>query len=302
MSANLSEKDLTLREWSEKTRDWTQEIFRECSKHFNSEILGTQNQRIVLWQLYASCHSTAESALLLVYYGRLWDADVLVRSVVEGTLKFVFLTLGTPKEREQKFEEFDTHFAAIGAIKKHSRIETLLSDLEHPDEAQWRPFKEILLSKQEQAALQAKYPRKFRQELEQKWSFAEISACLVRSKAKGFEKLGKLMFNYGMSSHVAHQDIDGIGIVWERNNRDEHRRSAVELAHAGRLVGDVAIMAFARTLAIFELCGMGKSPLKGHIRKIEPLWEETAKAEQYFHYVEYGTPLDKPLKQKLKTD
>src|SRR5207253_1207493 len=100
-----------------------------------------------------------------------------------------------------------------------------------------------------------------RQRIEHRWSFAEICQSLKRS-GEGLDKFGHMLFNYGMSSHIAHQDIDGIGMVWDRNQRCDKRRSAVELAHAARLVSDVSVMSLLRLKMILTRCGCDYGPLK----------------------------------------
>lgn len=274
--------------WSSEMSFWIADVIDICRSTLGPDGKLDDRTKLVLWQLAASCHSTSESALLLVGNVRLWDADVLARSVVEGTLKFVFLTIGNKTDRAQKIKEFDDDFAAFGQLKKHQRIEEFLSVVGNPDADEWRPFRELLLKPEILAELKRKYPKKFRQQIEQKWSFSEISASLKKSKIQGVELFGHLLFNYGMSSHVAHQDTDGIGMVWDRNNRDTRRREAVELAHGARLVSDISVMAWLRAYALFELTGLDKTPLKALNEKLKTLHKETAQAAKSFHEVEYG--------------
>ena len=50
----------------------------------------SNNDRVTLSYLGGASTRTTESALLLCAYGQLWDAEMLVRSVVEGSLKTPF--------------------------------------------------------------------------------------------------------------------------------------------------------------------------------------------------------------------
>src|SRR5579864_8176641 len=56
--------------------------------------------------LALSCHSTSESTLFLVSAHRYWDAEILLRSVLEGTYKYIYLTMGEPAEREQRAHDY----------------------------------------------------------------------------------------------------------------------------------------------------------------------------------------------------
>lgn len=285
----LSPVQTRLLRWASQMSFWIADV-----TDLSRPILGSEGQlekrtKLVLWQLTASCHSTSESALLLIGNGRLWDADILVRSVVEGTLKFVFLTIGDHVDRAQKLKEFDDDLSELGRLRRHKRLEEFLAVVENPDADEWRPFREMLLTPEAVAQLQRDYPRKNRQLIEQKWSFAEICRAIKRSNVRGIDLLGHLLFNYGMSSHVSHQDIDGIGMVWDRNGRSVRRREAVEFAHGARLVGDISIMAWLRTFALFELTGTEKTPLKALNEKLTEFHEEAAEAQRHFHDVEYET-------------
>jgi hypothetical protein len=96
-----------------------------------------------------------------------------------------------------------------------------------------------------------------------------------------------MLYNYGMSSHIAHQDIDGIGMVWDRNGRDEVRRTAVELSHAGRMISEVAIMALLRAKALFKFWNIESSTIKSLYEDYQSLIEETKAAHKHFHDIEY---------------
>jgi hypothetical protein len=290
MPHSLPEVQTQLLKWTGETSILIGDIFDAVSKRFTEQCFPDRQEGLVLWQLQASCHATAESALILVANVRLWDADVIIRSVVEGTLKFVFLTLGSDAERKMKLTQFDIAFAEIGQLKRHNRLEQFLSAVGDADADEWRSFREMLLSKDRLAELQAKYPKKVRHSVEHRWSFGEICQSLRRSGIEGVGQLGHMMFNYGMSSHVAHQDIDGIGMVWDRNGRSDERRAAVELAHGARLISDVAVMSWLRAHALFKRCGCDNTPLKEFGKRLAQLHVKTAAAADNFHQVEYGTP------------
>lgn len=297
----LRPTQVQLLRWSSEMSFWIASIIDICRPALGPDGTLDRQTKLVFWQLIASCHSTSESALLLVGNGRLWDADVLVRSVVEGTLKFVFLTLGNDLERARKLKEFDDDFAAFGQLKRHQRIEKFLGVVENPGADEWRPLRDLLLKPKNLAELKQKYPKQTRQRVDQKWSISEICASLSLSGIQGINLLGHLLFNYGMSSHVAHQDIDGIGMVWDRNGRETRRREAVELAHGGRLVSDISVMAWLRAHALFELTGLDRTPPNALNQKLKTLHNETAKAQKHFNEIEYGNKSKSEMKSSGQT-
>ena len=286
----VSDTQEQLAAWSSEASRIVGDIFDEASHRFSAECFPDRNEGVTLWQLQASSHTSGESALLLVANVRLWDADVLVRSVVEGSLKFTFLLIGDEAERKQKLHEFADVLFEISALKRNSRVEEILNGLDDPNADEWRPFREMLLSPESIAAIKTKYPRDTRRVIEQRWSFGAICSSLRRSGTPGLSQLGHMMYNYGMSSHVAHQDSVGIGMVWERNGRNRERRGAVELAHGARLVTDVCIMSWLRARMLFKRCGLDVSLLKPLYERVEDLHRRTKPAMEYFDSVEYGPP------------
>lgn len=79
----------------------------------------------VLKQLAISCSQTSESALLLISYEHLWDAEILVRSVIEGTLKYAFLCVGSENELLEKVQEYWEDLPEITRMKRHGRVQAL---------------------------------------------------------------------------------------------------------------------------------------------------------------------------------
>lgn len=207
----------------------------EASRHF-----------FLLRTLLDSCHLTSESVLILIGNNKIWDADILTRAVFEGTIKFVFLSYGSPEEVNQKITEYYEILPQIARLKRHHRLSILLEAQENPQADEWKPFRDLLLSKVEREAIASRYPRKMRQCLEEKWSFHRLLRALDDSNIQELRYSSHLFYNYGMSSHILHQDADGVGMILDRNNRSEERKNAVELAHASRILNDMMSMNLMR--------------------------------------------------------
>jgi len=63
------------------------EYFDFAKPYIDKEFRGLELKvRFVSAQLFIDCHLTSESILLLVRAEKEWDAELLARSVVEGTL------------------------------------------------------------------------------------------------------------------------------------------------------------------------------------------------------------------------
>lgn len=127
-------------------------------KHWTPEEQGT------LGELLAASARSSESALHLCVYGKLWDADVISRCVVEGSLKFIYL-LQSREHFKQRYQEYANDLFQIGLFKDHKRVESLLAVLPDPDAAQWQPFRDLLLTPSTLDSTNKRYGRVKRREL-----------------------------------------------------------------------------------------------------------------------------------------
>lgn len=241
----------------------------------------------VLKQLAISCNQTSESALLLISYERLWDAEVLVRSVLEGTLKYAFLCIGSDAERDEKVKEYWEDLPEITRMKRHRRASEILDMVDNPSAVEWRSLKDLLVDSAELDSLRVKYPRSLRQKLEQKWSFNEIIRELQNSGVAGFEMLVGLTYTYGISSHIIHQDGDAIGIIWDRRRREIERRTAIELAHGAREISDLLSMAFFRALVTYKMHNTDTKPVIALYDSYQGLHKELNSAIKEWGRIEY---------------
>ncbi len=221
------------------------------SNYFNKDLDISENHRYILKQLPISCQSTSESSLVLIASVRLWDNEMLLRSIMEGTIKFVYLTLGTTEERESKINEFWEILPAISEIKRTKRAKTLIDSLPEQLNSHMGFIKDIILDDEIIGELEKKYPRKFRKELEQRWSYSEIVKKLSQHPLYG--NLNGMFHSYGIGSQLIHQDADAINLLIDHNCRETDRREAKELAHGCRQISDIITFAAMRYFAYSKL-------------------------------------------------
>ena len=247
--------------------------------------------RFVSAQLFIDCHLSSESVLLLVQAQKEWDADLISRAVMEGSLKFAYMLHGNSDEMKAKVEEYWNLLPQFFAIKRSERVKRVLEDLDNPDDPEWRPFRDIILNPAEIEQVRQRYPRQQRQMLEERWSFSGICRTFSQTKDAGLRMFVHLAHGYGMSSHLLHKDGDGIGMVWERYKRDPEQQAAVKLGHSARVVSDVCTFAKLRLLSLLRACEQHRpaeliSKIEGRYEAL--LFAELAKASRHFTEVEYG--------------
>lgn len=211
--------------------------------------------------LLTSTARASESALLLCAYGQLWDAEVLARAVLEGTLKFAYLVQNR-ESFEARHAEYAQDLFAIAQMKDHLKCVELLAAVRDPDEPRWQPIKDRLIDDEELAELRTMYDRAHRRELENRWGFTGLVGELSGSGDKLFRDLGGLAHTYSMASHVAHMDMIGASMPLDRDLRSDDRRESIHFAHEGRLIGDIFIFLYFRLVVGYRYVGADPAPLR----------------------------------------
>jgi hypothetical protein len=235
---------------------------------------------------------TSESALLLIENARVWDAEMLVRSVLEGTYKFAFMCVHDDVERDLRVQEYYSDLPDIDRIKKHERVAALLDDVEDPDCNECRPFHDLLLTDEELSSLRQRYPRKLRQALEQRWAFFPLAQALSGSEVPGADAVTRMLHGYGMSSHLLHQDGNAVAMVWEREHRSDERNKAISLTHGARELSDLLNLAIFRAVAAYHLKRMDPTPIFRVANEYKLFAQDLDRAYAEFHDVEYGSAID----------
>ena len=250
--------------------------------------------RFVNSQLFIDCHLSSESSLILVQSGKELDADIINRSVMEGTIKYVFLMTGESDEVKEKAMEYWELLPNYASIKHSDRARNFLDVVENPDSPEWLPFKRLLLTDDEITNIKNCSNRIERKQLEQKWSFTGITRSFITSNSEGLMLLAHLAHGYGMSSHLIHKDGDGVGMVWERYGRSEEQQFAVKLGHSSRIVSDICAFSKLRLYNLLKFCGQDPNIIQDIEDNYQILFNELEKAGKHFTKVEYG---DEPLDQ-----
>lgn len=229
-------------------------------------------QNETLAQILSASARSTESVLLLCVYGQLWDAEPLIRSVMEGTLKFAYL-LQSIDTFEDRHSEYAEHLFLIGRAKDHEKSKTFLDNIPSPNAPQWDPIREVLLDDEELAAIRKRFNKEQRRELENKWSFSGLIRSLTCSGDPLFARFPCFAHGYSISSHLLHADYAGTAIPLERDIRSEARREAIHLAHLSRLISDVFAFFQFRLQVGYRFIGQSERDLIPALSRISALLE-----------------------------
>lgn len=231
--------------------------------------LFTQEQRVLLSNLSTACFRATAATLLLIEHDRVWEAEITLRSVAEGSLKFAYL-LNSPEFFANRCQEYAEILPDIAILKSHERAKEILDLSSDPAAPELEPFRNLLVPDDTLETLRQKYPRNIRGKLEQSWSFSGLADSLSKSQLKAARVFRALLYGYWTSNQVTHMTWEGTSLPFERRMREEMRRKTVEDAHCSRVLSDCYSYDILRLHTGLDFVGADLAPL----RKLLVLHEE----------------------------
>jgi hypothetical protein len=240
--------------------------------------------RFVLAQLYISCHQTSKSILILTCHQKEWDASILERTLMEGSIKFAFIAHGNDEEIKSKAEEFWGALQETYDTGRHARAEQLIGVI---GDAKAKAAIGILLSEEELSRIQSKFSKSQRKALQQKWAFLEILKYFSNHQNPEFQMFKALSLGYGLGSHLIHKDATGIGMEWERSQREHISKHATTQAHIARLVSSAVSWSWINTMFLFKIINKDLSELWALKEEYKALFNDLDAANKEFEQIEY---------------
>lgn len=230
------------------------------------------------FELNNACAISTDSALLLVSDMHVWDADILARSVAEGTLKALYILLADGDELESRAHEFFDTVPRFQAFIRYRRAEQLLAQVDNPNAPEWAGVHETMKLDAEAFRDSQGTSNGERQLIQTRWSFGGLVEQLAALES--LQPIAVLGFKYAMQSHSVHKDADGTGWIYARQERDPLERDAADSGHGARIVHDLLDMATWRAAGAARVSSEDPSALVGlearnaairdALRKLEP--------------------------------
>ena len=200
------------------------------------------NEQDVTVQLFSSLHSTSESILILLLNRAICDADVLLRTVMEGTIKYCYLMVGTPEERHEKYVEYKQKLTDIDTMADHQKALEAITVLKEFSSNSTIPFELMLLPEEKLDELKLLYPARKRNEIKQRWSYQALLRSLAKTNAEYEAQLGTLS-TYSQTSHLCHYDWTGLSTRQSQiMHADTECGELSDIAHALRIMDNVLSM------------------------------------------------------------
>lgn len=240
------------------------------------------------WKNFDYSVKRSNSIILLIQGGALWDAEILARPLIECTVRICFVCYSPEEERSALIKEYNEYLYEINRLEQSERAKKS-STIAHAADKGKILLEGLILTSEEEENLRSRWPKVRRQALKQKWSFSEM----VRQLDKWTKPLFKadlfsaFVHSYGISSHLIHADESGIGVVNDRERREDQERHLMEEAHTHNLMDLVLVSSMLMTAGLATALNVRV--------------EETAKLVAKFNGIHsYKEPVVESLVEKWK--
>lgn len=188
--------------------------------------------------LFATLHSTSESILILLLNRGVFDADVLLRTVMEGTIKYCYLMTGTVETRKKRYIEYRVDLAQIERLEDHKKAVESVEILKEFSNNNTKPFEACILSTEEYDLLSATYTKQKKNDLKRRWGYSALLRELAKDNQEYEAQLGSLS-TYALSSHFCHFDWTGVSSRNAPVLSPREESEVFDFAHALRILSNV---------------------------------------------------------------
>lgn len=205
----------------------------------------------VLVQLLSALFSTGESILILMTHTASMEADALLRSVFEGTVKYIYMMKENLLEESILVNEYFEILPELQKIKEHEMAQESKNLFD-----EWgiekHPFEASILSDEEYYELENKYSKSYIKKLSQKWSYKRIIEELIKIDP-GYRIMIPTLYEYGKSSHLVHYDGNSLKARIEDIFASDYE---FQYAYALRIISNVLQLQLIRVseyLRVYQL-------------------------------------------------
>ncbi|MCW2003093.1 hypothetical protein FHY30_001848 [Xanthomonas arboricola] len=277
----------------EKERSWKAlSLMRELlslSKPIAQDNSWSSEERSVLAMLFIFSARSTESSLLLSSYGQLWDAEMVLRAVVESSLKVAYI-LQSKEDFKDRITEYSVDHFNISLLKDDSKVRATLAALPDPESITWLPFREMLLSEARRDELNFAYDKTKRRSIESRWGVGGILNSLRQQTGTSQVNFDSMLHNYSLSSHIQHADYIGVSLPYDRESREPINRDTLELAHLSRIISDAFALLVLRITSGYRFLGIDLQPIYDAQNRIQELEESFGDVYGNWMKVEYNPP------------
>lgn len=285
MEDNFDDSERQIRAWAVEANTAVMNLMPLCAPIKDIEVDRELKRAVML--LSTACWGTTQTILYLVAGFRLWDAEVLTRSLTEGTIKFGYI-LEKPETFAARCTEYRFALPSVAKLRWHARAEAAINaSPPNTPEIELRPFRDLLVPDDQRASVRARYPREARANLERRWGFTELVESVSKPDGAFGPGAKALLHHYSLASHLYHMSYEGVDMPLERDQREPERKMAIQKAHAAQLLASSYNLAVLRILVLCRFCGISLEALRGKMTESKSLRDQLNFANGQWSSIEY---------------
>ena len=236
-------------------------------------------------QLMFAVNMTTDSLVLLVELKRVWDATILLRSLLDGSARICYLLSSSTKEKEKaRLHEFRKLLpkAEMGGLEQpvSGMINSpFYGGSNGGQDPILDPIK-LLVDQMKPLAGEGKKLR----EVKARWNFFYLSNKLCEEDAnltwKDFAPI--FGYRYAMSNQLVHKTDTGCGQILERSRREPLYRSISDLAHSSSVLVSACFLTYVRVVTLLKREKADSWALGSVLMKYEDFFNGTQEIEDAF--------------------
>lgn len=231
----------------------------------------------VIYSLFYTLNQTSESTLILLENKAIFDADILLRCVLEGTIKLCYLLNGNKDQQKRNFDEYKLLQQNEENTEHRNIIKT--RDAINKFEGENRLLFDSLFNSLKQEELEAEWrnlERKEQNKIINKWKFNNLLDTLKESPE--YEAQEGLRLHYSRACHFAHFDITGVTTRFDISQISEQNLLEIEeLEYGLRIISNLLSCTIFRTAEAARAIPSQKDNLRNVFQTVYTFSEEVTK-------------------------
>jgi hypothetical protein len=246
---------------------------------YNEIIFDDLNKNVIdlLSRLNEYCFILTQSCMELIWPGFVWQAEILERSLLEATIKLIYISIDKSKIN-QKLDEFENNISDINQYKRRKEMLDFLDGVKIDNEVTKHTFQNVT-----KYDVEMKFNQRERKKILEKWTFNSMTKEIDSYKIPGFDKLKYFQNYYTNTSHYIHVDIDCLDLIWDRDNRGDEENIALTLAHMGRELTDLYFFNAMRTYSLIKLYDIDESILPNYLESKKDIISKISSLDNKWH-------------------
>lgn len=224
-------------------------FMNDCAKASYFYLLSARNIEAtkdlfdVVHNMMLSLNQTSDSVLILTERSRVWDASILLRSIIEGSARLCYILSASLVEEKQRLCEFNQLLPKkeMGSLEQH--VVNVMRGAFYRGKVGvcFDPLKRIVDDQKTKEGEGARI-----REVSKKWEFWNITKTLRNECALWSEMADWWEYRYAMSNSLVHKTDTGCGEIAERADRYTAYREISNLSHVASLLIDDCMLFYTR--------------------------------------------------------